>query len=148
MNIVFWWAFTHQWGRCRACVCYQLADSATDLTPRRPYPLKITTWLSLVDAQAKVHQHWKEKNNHNKTRKFTSRSSITCNLVVKVARYSFSRSIPPKFERKLRRDNLETKRSFKGTVDLKTPKFFKKFIERFKNYSLICWGWPKCLHYC
>ena len=104
MNIVFWWAFTHQWGRCRACVCYQLADSATDLTPRRPHPLKITTWLSLVDAQAKVRQHWKEKNNHNKTRKFTNRSSITCNLVVKVARYSFSRSIPPKFERKLRRD--------------------------------------------
>ena len=35
-------------------------------------------------------------------------------------------------------NNLETMRSYKRTVYLKTPKFSKKFIERFKYYSLIC----------
>ena len=35
-------------------------------------------------------------------------------------------------------NNLETKRSNKRTVNLKSLKFSKKFIERFKNYSLIC----------
>ena len=34
-------------------------------------------------------------------------------------------------------NNLETKRSYKRTVYLKILKFSKKFIERFKNYSLI-----------
>ena len=35
-------------------------------------------------------------------------------------------------------NNLETKRSYKKRVDLKILKLSKKFIERFKNYSLIC----------
>ena len=35
-------------------------------------------------------------------------------------------------------NNLETKRSYKRTVYLNTLKFFRKFIEQFKNYSLIC----------
>ena len=35
-------------------------------------------------------------------------------------------------------NNLETKRSSKTTVNLKILKFSKKFIEWFKNYSLIC----------
>ena len=35
-------------------------------------------------------------------------------------------------------NNLETKRSNKRTVYLNTLKFFRKFIEWFKNYSLIC----------
>ena len=35
-------------------------------------------------------------------------------------------------------NNLETKRSYKRKVNLKNLKFFKKSIERFKNYSLIC----------
>ena len=98
-----------------------------------------------------------------------------------MARYSFSGSIPPKFEHKPRRhkqsfekiattvvldkdeafscndetsnkkvsncspcftalqyiNNLESKRSYKRKVNLKNLKFFKKSIERFKNYSLI-----------
>ena len=33
---------------------------------------------------------------------------------------------------------LETKRSYKSKVNLKNLKFFKKSIERFKSYSLIC----------
>ena len=35
-------------------------------------------------------------------------------------------------------NNLETKRSYNRTLYLKTLKFFKKIIEWFKNYSLIC----------
>ena len=35
-------------------------------------------------------------------------------------------------------NNLETERSYKKKVNLKNLKFFKKSIERFKNYSLIC----------
>ena len=35
-------------------------------------------------------------------------------------------------------NNLETKRSYKRRVNLKILKFSKKFIERFKKYSLIC----------
>ena len=35
-------------------------------------------------------------------------------------------------------NNLETKRSYKRTVYLNTLKFSQTFIERFKNYSLIC----------
>ena len=34
-------------------------------------------------------------------------------------------------------NNLETNRSYKRKVNLKNLKFFKKSIERFKNYSLI-----------
>ena len=34
-------------------------------------------------------------------------------------------------------NNLETKRWYKRKVNLKNLKFFKKSIERFKNYSLI-----------
>ena len=34
-------------------------------------------------------------------------------------------------------NNLETKRSYKGKVNPKNVKFFKKSIKRFKNYSLI-----------
>ena len=35
-------------------------------------------------------------------------------------------------------NNLETKRTYKRTVYLNTLKISQKFIERFKNYSLIC----------
>ena len=35
-------------------------------------------------------------------------------------------------------NNLETKTSYKRKVNFKNLKFFKKSIERFKNYSLIC----------
>ena len=35
-------------------------------------------------------------------------------------------------------NNLETKRSYKWKVNLINVEFFKKPIERFKNYSLIC----------
>ena len=35
-------------------------------------------------------------------------------------------------------DNLETKRSYKRTVNLKYYTFLKKSIERFKNYLLVC----------
>ena len=35
-------------------------------------------------------------------------------------------------------NNLETKKSYKRTFYLKTLKFLKKIIKRFKNYSLIC----------
>ena len=35
-------------------------------------------------------------------------------------------------------NNLETKRSEKKKVNLKNLRFFKKSIERFTNYSLIC----------
>ena len=35
-------------------------------------------------------------------------------------------------------NNLKTKRTYKRKVNLKNVKFFKKSIEQFKNYSLIC----------
>ena len=35
-------------------------------------------------------------------------------------------------------NNLETKRSYKRTVNLNILTFSKKVIEQFKNYSLIC----------
>ena len=35
-------------------------------------------------------------------------------------------------------NNLETKRSYKRKINLKNLKIFKKSIEQFKNYSLIC----------
>ena len=41
-------------------------------------------------------------------------------------------------------NNLENKRSYKRKVNLKNLKFFKKSIEPFKNYSLICERGPKC----
>ena len=34
--------------------------------------------------------------------------------------------------------DLETKRSYERKVNLKNLRFFKKSIERFKNYSLTC----------
>ena len=35
-------------------------------------------------------------------------------------------------------NDLETKRSYKGKINLKNLKIFKKSTEQFKNYSLIC----------
>ena len=42
-------------------------------------------------------------------------------------------------------NNLETKRSYKRKLNLKSINFFKKSMEQFKNYSLICESRPKGL---